>query len=120
MTNTVPLIGLCEMENIITVVANGWDEKITVAQNMITEFLTETDKTVIAVTKDATSANKVMKAFNDNRVVVANMKDNYEPLKDMSNAYALVVVDSALFNDYTKYLLSLQAKENGLRLAFIL
>jgi hypothetical protein len=118
-TNTVPFIGLCEMENIITVVANGWDEKIIAAKDMITEFLGETDKNIVAVTKDPTSEGKVKKFFPTERVVMANMKNNIEPLKDLNNAYALVVVDSALFNDYTKYLMSIQAKDNGLRLAFI-
>lgn len=120
-TNTIPLIGLCEMENIVTIVADGWAEKIVSASEQVTNFLAKTDKNVLVIAKDPAAANKLQKQLpQEPQIITANMKNDYHKLSDLSNIYAMVVVDSGLFNDYTKYLLSLQARDNGCRLVFVL
>lgn len=118
--NTDPFIGLCEMQNIVTIVAEGWDAKIVAAQDQITTFLQQTDQQIVAIAKDPVAAKKVARVFDSPQVVVANMKNNIAPLQDLSNTYAIVIVDSALFSDYSKYLLSLQAADNACRLVMVL
>lgn len=122
--NTInPIVGLMEFENIVTIQANDWDEKIIAAQTAITEFLDELkdDQNIVIVATNSVAASKVMKVFQGyEKVIVCNTKENLSALSDLTQTYAVIVVDSGLFKDYTKYLFALKAKEDGSRLVFIL
>lgn len=118
-TNTDPFIGLCELKNIATIVVDDWDSKLNAANDLINGYLDETDKNVILAAKDVTTQKKLKKLFLNPRIKSANMINDVVAFRDLSDIYAIVVVESSDMSDYTKYLLALQAKAAQCRLAFI-
>jgi acetylornithine/succinyldiaminopimelate/putrescine aminotransferase len=115
-----PFIGLLEMQNVITLFADSWDDKIVTAKNAAIEFLNDTDMKVLMVTKDPTASKKLQAQFKGyDNIIFNDVKSNLSAFKDLSNIYAIVVVDSGLINDSTKYLFGIQAASANCRLVFV-
>jgi len=119
--NLDPFMGLLEMENIITVQADAWNDKIIAAKTLAIEFLNSaSDQDIIVLAKDLPFANKLAATFTGyTNVKINNTHTDMGTFSNLSNVYGIIVVDSGLFNDHTKFLVAKAAQKGKCRLAFV-